>query len=85
VLMGVRLYQPDLGRFLTVNPVHGGSANDYDYCNADPVNCTDLDGRISWRSIAQRCGRARVVNVVGNAPLRVLRPLRVQCSGIPER
>lgn len=25
-------------------PVEGGSANDYDYCSADPVNCNDLDG-----------------------------------------
>ena len=28
-------------------PVEGGSANDYDYCSGDPVNCTDLDGTIS--------------------------------------
>jgi hypothetical protein len=26
------------------HPVEGGSANDYDYCSGDPVNCTDLDG-----------------------------------------
>jgi hypothetical protein len=24
--------------------VEGGSANDYDYCSGDPVNCLDLDG-----------------------------------------
>ncbi len=44
-LMGVRLYLPTLGRFLQVDPVFGGSASDYDYCSADPVNCFDLDGR----------------------------------------
>jgi len=44
-LMGVRLYNPTTGRFLQVDPVYGGSANDYDYCNGDPINCTDLDGR----------------------------------------
>jgi RHS repeat-associated protein len=44
-LMGVRLYNATTGRFLQVDPVYGGSANDYDYCNGDPVNCTDLDGR----------------------------------------
>lgn len=45
VLMGVRLYNPTTGRFLTTDPVPGGSANSYDYVNADPVNVTDLDGR----------------------------------------
>lgn len=27
------------------HPVEGGSANDYDYANGDPVNLFDLDGR----------------------------------------
>lgn len=45
ILMGVRLYDPGHGRFLSVDPVEGGNANAYDYCTADPVNCTDLDGR----------------------------------------
>ena len=48
VLMGVRLYHPGIGRFLQVDPVAGGSASAYDYCNADPVNCTDLAGTIAW-------------------------------------
>lgn len=43
--MGARLYVPAIGRFLQTDPVQGGSANDYDYCNADPINCTDLDGQ----------------------------------------
>jgi RHS repeat-associated protein len=45
VLMGVRLYSPTLGRFLQVDPVPGGSANDYDYAYQDPLNKNDLDGR----------------------------------------
>ena len=44
ILMGQRLYLPSTGRFLSVDPVAGGSVNAYDYCNADPVNCTDLTG-----------------------------------------
>lgn len=44
--MGARQYSPLLGRFLEVDPVEGGSANDYDYCGSDPVNCSDVDG--SW-------------------------------------
>ncbi|HEX6684208.1 MAG TPA: PA14 domain-containing protein [Candidatus Limnocylindrales bacterium] len=43
--MGARQYSSLLGRFLEVDPVDGGSSNDYEYCNADPFNCTDLDGQ----------------------------------------
>ena len=52
ILMGVRLYNPTLGRFLSTDPVPGGSANPYDYCNADPINCIDLDGKFSLRGWA---------------------------------
>lgn len=45
VQMGVRSYIPSIGRFTAVDPVLGGSANSYDYANADPVNQLDLDGR----------------------------------------
>jgi len=44
-LMGQRLYNPVLGRFLQTDPVPGGSANDYDYANQDPVNGMDLSGQ----------------------------------------
>lgn len=55
--MGVRLYDPALGRFLEVDPIEGGSCNDYDYACADTINGFDLDGRLtkgmgsgrSWR------------------------------------
>jgi RHS repeat-associated protein len=43
--MGARQYSPLLGRFLEVDPIEGGSANDYDYVSADPINHFDLDGR----------------------------------------
>ena len=40
-----------VGRFLSVDPVDGGSASVYDYCGADPVNCTDLAGTWSFKSV----------------------------------
>ncbi|MBB4662198.1 RHS repeat domain-containing protein [Conexibacter arvalis] len=43
--MGVRVYLPAVGRFLQVDPIDGGSANDYEYALQDPVNLNDLDGR----------------------------------------
>ncbi|MFG3197651.1 RHS repeat-associated core domain-containing protein [Streptomyces sp. NPDC048208] len=46
VLMGVRLYDPTAGRFLSVDPVLGGNDDAYVY-PADPVNQLDLDGRAS--------------------------------------
>jgi hypothetical protein len=51
--MGVRLFSPVTGRFLSPDPVYGGNANSYEYCTGDPVNCTDLDGRASWPSPKQ--------------------------------
>lgn len=44
IRMGVRLYDPALGRLLEVDPVEGGSANDYDYAEGDCVNKLDLNG-----------------------------------------
>ncbi|RZB14332.1 hypothetical protein StrepF001_38925 [Streptomyces sp. F001] len=37
-LMGIRLYTLATGRFLSANPMPGGSCNAYDYACADPVN-----------------------------------------------
>ncbi|MCK9931920.1 hypothetical protein MXD62_33110 [Frankia sp. Mgl5] len=51
-LMGVRLYDPNLGRFLSTDPVPGGSDNPYDYAHQDPYNSLDLDGRF-WRKVGR--------------------------------
>lgn len=46
ILMGARPYDPTTGRFLAVDPVPGGSLNNYDYADQDPVNGYDLSGTL---------------------------------------
>jgi hypothetical protein len=53
--MGVRLYNPATGRFLTVDPVVGGNPNAYTY-PVDPVNMYDLDGRWGFKKFMRRVG-----------------------------
>jgi RHS repeat-associated protein len=57
IQMGVRSYVPAIGRFLTLDPVPGGSANAYDYANQDPVNNFDLTGEcyVTIRPSPGRC------------------------------
>jgi RHS repeat-associated protein len=43
VTMGARLYLPTLGRFLSVDPVKGGTQNDYVYV-VDPIGSSDFSG-----------------------------------------
>ena len=57
IQMGARSYVPALGRFLTPDPIPGGSANPYDYANQDPVNTFDLEGTCSGK---KKCAIAKV-------------------------
>ena len=77
ILMGVRLYHPGTGRFASVDPVPGGSASAYDYCNADPVNCTDLNGEWpSFKSILS------VVATVGEIASLIPGPIGAAAAGV---
>lgn len=46
-LMGVRLYNPTTGRFLSVDPVPGGNDNPYIYVT-NPTDMFDLNGQWGW-------------------------------------
>ncbi|WP_243407460.1 DNRLRE domain-containing protein [Frankia canadensis] len=67
-LMGVRLYDPSLGRFLQTDPEPGGSDNPYDYAHQDPYNTLDLDGKRWWKKALHK----------------VIRPLRRHWRGIAQ-
>jgi RHS repeat-associated protein len=56
IQMGMRSYVPALGRFLSPDPVKGGSANSYDYANQDPVNNFDLTGEVCMNRKPGTCG-----------------------------
>ncbi|MGH9222658.1 MAG: RHS repeat-associated core domain-containing protein [Acidimicrobiales bacterium] len=45
--MGARYYDADLGRFTQVDPLAGGSCNQYDYACGDPINFSDPTGTLN--------------------------------------
>ena len=79
ILMGQRVYDPALGRFLQSDPVPGGSCNAYDYVCQDPLDQFDLSGsciilrcktwhRI-WRAAKGAVNQTRRVVKCANAAL----------------
>jgi hypothetical protein len=76
--MGVRVYDPTIGRFLSLDPVHGGSANAYEYAGGDPVNSYDLDGRCN-----KECHEARACMSVGYTNCLFVMALSGSARGLP--
>lgn len=81
IQMGARSYVPVIGRFLSPDPVLGGSANAYDYANQDPVNVSDLDGTCARIHRAGRfiCAGARVTRSVKHANAHHILPIVLHC------
>jgi hypothetical protein len=61
--MGMRSYVPALGRFLSPDPIPGGSASAYDYAGQDPVNNFDLTGEcyVTRRPSPGKCKKSDMI------------------------
>jgi RHS repeat-associated protein len=90
ITMGQRIYVPELGRFLQTDPVPGGSANDYDYVNQDPLDNLDLSGTRCKKKRAQHGVHApgtRLNKAAGQRPSRhsVIKDIRQRIKQIIRR
>jgi hypothetical protein len=80
--MGARPYQPALGRFLTVDPVPGGCANDYTYVHGDPIARSDLSGTNALCTAVSVLAYASVIQSVVNAGVKSAVAQQTVSSGL---
>ena len=69
--LGARYYDLKLGRFLSKDPMPGGSSNPYEYAGGDPQNKVDPTGRFFFglELVSVLCWLARLECSFGGAPL----------------